>query len=186
MGEMWEGISSLPVLGDDSGYSMGIRLEWAGGSSAPALTPNLTFPRGAAPGKEEAGAARGQAQHSNPWVTLGPPGRALLNVPCPALCLERQFPANSPLPEPFSLPLNSLDLANPEENCSVFRCCRGWKILSLREFGFQTKLREQFLKLRFIPCHSKGLEGSPGRRRKGEKPFPDRKKGKIPFSSNLE
>lgn len=134
---------------------MGISLEWAGGSSAPPLTPNLTFPRGTAPGKE-AGASQGTGPSPET------PGRVLLNIPSPALCLERQFPADSPLPEPSSLLLNSLDLANPEEKCSMFGCCRGWKILSPGEFGFQTKFREQFLNLRFIPCHSKEFEGSPG------------------------
>lgn len=85
MGEMWEGISSLPVLGDDSGYSMGISLEWAGGSSAPALTPNLTFPGGAAPGKEEAGAAQGTGPAQQPVGDSGTTweGSAECSMSCP-------------------------------------------------------------------------------------------------------
>lgn len=92
---MWQGIPSLPVLGDDSGPH-GDTLEWAGGSSAPPLTLNLTFLRGTAPGKEEARAFQGTGP-STPRTS----GRVLLNILCPALCLERQFPANSPILNPF-------------------------------------------------------------------------------------
>lgn len=97
---------------------MGISLEWAGGSSAPLLSPNLTFPRATAPGKE-AGASQGTGPSTGacgtPWDTWEGPAEYSMSLPVPG----ETFPANSPLPEPFSLPLNSLDLANPEENAPL-------------------------------------------------------------------
>lgn len=147
---------------------MGISLEWAGGSSAPPLTPKLPFPRGTAPGKEEPEASQGTGARGSPWDTWeGPAGYSMA-----PLCLERQFPANSPFLNPFP----PIKFTGPGKSRGKLLCV--WMLermensLSPREFHFQTKFAKQFLELRFIPCLPKDFEGSPGSQvGKGKKPF---------------